>query len=121
MGDGQHGWAAAEWIMIVRNLLIREEREKVVIGSGIFPEWLREPGKIHFGPTLTPAGRISITPTPRATTCRSISKRTQRILRRPSTRSYLHRVIAPGAGLFEAMKDLLPSFQPQRFYLMRGK
>lgn len=27
MGDGQHGWAAAEWVQLVRNLFVREEGE----------------------------------------------------------------------------------------------
>jgi len=60
MGDGQHGWAAAEWIMMIRNLFVREEGQKIVIGSGIFPRWLKEGNQISFGPTPTPAGRISV-------------------------------------------------------------
>ncbi|MFP4225213.1 MAG: hypothetical protein ACLFRF_00670 [Desulfobacterales bacterium] len=60
MGDGQHGWAAAEWIMMIRNLFVREEGDGLVLGAGIFPEWLK-PGKtISFGPTPTPYGKISL-------------------------------------------------------------
>jgi len=60
MGDGQHGWAAAEWIMMMRSLFIREEEEELVIGSGIFPEWLEEETVIAFGPTPTPYGRVKV-------------------------------------------------------------
>ena len=38
MGDGQHGWAAAEWIMIIRNAFVREEHDHLVIGAGILQE-----------------------------------------------------------------------------------
>lgn len=60
MGDGQHGWAAAEWVMIMRNLFIREEKEILVIGSGVFPEWLSEDGRLTFGPTSTPYGDLAV-------------------------------------------------------------
>jgi hypothetical protein len=60
MGDGQHGWAAAEWVMMMRNLFVREEGDKLILGSGIFPEWLKSEKEIRFGPTLTPHGRVSI-------------------------------------------------------------
>ncbi len=60
MGDGQHGWASAEWIMMLRNLFIREENKKLILGSGIFPEWIFPGSKFSFGPTLTPFGLISV-------------------------------------------------------------
>jgi hypothetical protein len=64
MGDGQHGWAAGEWLMMIRNLFVREEGESLVLGSGIFPRWL-EPGRsIRFGPTPTPYGEVSVAFTP---------------------------------------------------------
>jgi hypothetical protein len=40
MGDGQHGWAAAEWVLMIRNLFVREEGKKLILGSGVFPRWL---------------------------------------------------------------------------------
>jgi hypothetical protein len=61
MGDGQHGWAAAEWVMILRNLFIREEGNGLVIGQGIFPRWLETEDDLSFGPTPTALGRIKIT------------------------------------------------------------
>ena len=60
MGDGQHGWAAAEWIMMVRNLFVREENGGLVIGAGIFPEWLADGSSMTFGPTATCQGRVRV-------------------------------------------------------------
>ncbi|HMA67461.1 MAG TPA: hypothetical protein VKO20_06545, partial [Desulfosalsimonadaceae bacterium] len=60
MGDGQHGWAAAEWVMMMRNLFVREEGCRLVLGEGIFPEWLRTGEMIGFGPTPTPWGFVSV-------------------------------------------------------------
>jgi hypothetical protein len=60
MGDGQHGWAAAEWLMMVRNLFVREEGDGVILGSGIFPQWLVEETPLHFGPTQTLFGTMEV-------------------------------------------------------------
>ncbi len=60
MGDGQHGWAAAEWLMMIRNLFVREEKNELVIGAGIFPEWMAARKPISFGPTPTPYGPVSV-------------------------------------------------------------
>lgn len=59
MGDGQHIWAAAEWLMFVRNLFVREEGDGLVIGAGVRPEWLQA-GPVEFGPTLTPHGGVTV-------------------------------------------------------------
>ncbi|HMB31853.1 MAG TPA: hypothetical protein VKN82_08525 [Desulfohalobiaceae bacterium] len=61
MGDGQHAWAAAEWIMMIRNLFVREDLDKLIIGSGIFSQWLLDSREIQFGPTQTPYGPIKLT------------------------------------------------------------
>lgn len=60
MGDGQHGWAAAEWIMMMRNCFVREESDHLVVGSGLLPEWLESGGELSFGPTLTAWGPVHI-------------------------------------------------------------
>lgn len=60
MGDGQHGWAAAEWIMMMRSLFVREERDELIIGSGLFPQWLESDVKLMFGPTLVPGGSLTV-------------------------------------------------------------
>jgi hypothetical protein len=61
MGDGQHGWAAAEWLMMIRNLFVREEGNTMIIGSGIFKEWIESGQTIAFGPTLIPGGSLTVT------------------------------------------------------------
>ena len=60
MGDGQHGWAAAEWIMMLRNCFVREEADHLVIGSGILPEWLEAGSELRFGPSLTAWGPVTV-------------------------------------------------------------
>jgi hypothetical protein len=59
MGDGQHIWAAAEWLMMIRNCFVREESHALVIGSGVKPSWWSA-GRASFGPTLTPWGPLSL-------------------------------------------------------------
>ncbi len=60
MGDGQHVWAAAEWLMMMRNLFVREEGDCLVIGSGLRPEWLGQGGPLFLEHTLTPFGEVSV-------------------------------------------------------------
>ncbi|HKL27498.1 MAG TPA: hypothetical protein VJ910_14840 [Desulfuromonadales bacterium] len=60
MGDGQHGWAAAEWVMMVRNMFVREEEDRLVLGSGVFPEWLESRETLSFGPAPTKWGPVTL-------------------------------------------------------------
>lgn len=60
MGDGQHGWAAGEWIMMMRNCFVREEAGELILGSGILPEWLAAGSELRFGPTLTAWGPVNV-------------------------------------------------------------
>jgi hypothetical protein len=60
MGDGQHGWAAAEWVQMVRNLFVREEGDSLILNSGLFPDWVRSAEDLYFGPTPTPYGDVSV-------------------------------------------------------------
>jgi len=62
MGDGQHIWAAAEWIMLVRNCFLYEEPalNRLVLGAGIASEWLLAGEPLTFGPAPTPWGPVSI-------------------------------------------------------------
>ncbi len=60
MGDGQHIWAAAEWILMVRNCFVREENEKLIFASGIPDSWLVEGREAALGPTLTAFGSCRI-------------------------------------------------------------
>lgn len=62
MGDGQHVWAAAEWVLMMRNIFVREEEaaRTLILCSGIPEGWLREPGKLFLGPAFTLYGQISV-------------------------------------------------------------
>ncbi len=59
MGDGQHMWAAAEWVLMVRSCFVREEGRRLIVGSGLRPEWWRDQ-PATFGPTLTPFGPVTV-------------------------------------------------------------
>ncbi len=60
MGDGQHGWAAAEWVLMIRSLFVREEDDRLIICPGLFPEWLDSGAMLRFGPTATRFGKVSV-------------------------------------------------------------
>ncbi len=59
-GDGQHIWAAAEWVMMLRNMMVREEEDRLVLLQGIPKEWLCSGGEIIFGPVHTAFGTLRI-------------------------------------------------------------
>ncbi|MFP4164492.1 MAG: hypothetical protein ACLFQB_06940 [Chitinispirillaceae bacterium] len=60
MGDGQHTWAAAEWISMVRNCFVREDGEKLLLCQGILPEYLDEVDELSFGPAPTCFGAVTV-------------------------------------------------------------
>jgi len=60
MGDGQHVWAAAEWVLMIRNCFVREENERLILCSGIPRIWLEKKQTIRFGPAPTNFGDIQI-------------------------------------------------------------
>jgi hypothetical protein len=61
MGDGQHVWAAAEWLLMIRNCFVREEAsEGLILGSGIPRQWLDAGQRISFGPAPTAWGDVSL-------------------------------------------------------------
>jgi hypothetical protein len=60
MGDGQHVWAAAEWVLMMRNLFVREEGRTLILAAGISEEWIRGGLPISFGPGPTRFGRITV-------------------------------------------------------------
>ena len=61
MGDGQHAWAAAEWVLMMRHLFLREEGEALVVAPGIPAGWLAEGAAPSFGPAPTPWGEVTVT------------------------------------------------------------
>jgi hypothetical protein len=60
MGDGQHVWAAAEWVMMIRNSFVREEDGGLILCSGIPQAWLDKGQLMAFGPAPTSFGDIHI-------------------------------------------------------------
>ena len=60
MGDGQHVWAAAEWVLMIRNCFVREEGNRLIIASGIPRSWLRGRETLSFGPASTSFGTVSL-------------------------------------------------------------
>lgn len=60
MGDGQHVWAAAEWLLMIRNCFLREEGDRLIIGAGIPRPWLQAKS-LRLGPAPTLFGPISLT------------------------------------------------------------
>ncbi|HEU5081456.1 MAG TPA: hypothetical protein VFT72_19745 [Opitutaceae bacterium] len=60
MGDGQHIWAAGEWALMIRNCFVREEGDRLVIGSGVANNWIPPTEPAVLGPTLTPWGPVTV-------------------------------------------------------------
>jgi hypothetical protein len=50
---------------MIRNLFVREEGERLVLASGILPEWMETEGPISLGPAPTPFGEVSVEILPR--------------------------------------------------------
>ncbi len=65
MGDGQHVWAAAEWVLMIRNCFVREENDRLILCSGIPRAWLEEQQMMSFGPAPTRFGDIQISIKPK--------------------------------------------------------
>lgn len=60
MGDGQHVWAAAEWVLMLRNCFIREEEQGLILCQGVPARWLSNTMPLAFGPAPTAFGTISL-------------------------------------------------------------
>lgn len=66
MGDGEHGWAAADWVLMVRNLFLREEgSDRLLLGEGLPEEWLESGEELSVGPTGTSFGTVRLDVLPR--------------------------------------------------------
>ncbi|MBV8160840.1 MAG: hypothetical protein JO265_07955, partial [Acidimicrobiia bacterium] len=57
MGDGHHGWAAADFLSLVRNLLVREVDGGLAMLSLLPDEWIGQHLEVHDAPTHH--GRLS--------------------------------------------------------------
>lgn len=56
-----HGWMAARYIELIRNMLVREEAKDVHLMSAISPEWLKEGKQIVVDKAPTYFGEVSYT------------------------------------------------------------
>lgn len=65
MGDGHHVWAAAEWVLTIRNSFLQEEGNRLILASGIFPAWLQTSVPMSFGPAPTAFGDVSVSVIPK--------------------------------------------------------
>lgn len=64
MGDGHHVWAAAEWLLMIRNCFVREEGKRLILCAGVPARWLDQAAPIRFGPAPTSFGTVTISITP---------------------------------------------------------
>jgi hypothetical protein len=51
MGDGHHGWAAADFLSFVRMLLVREVAGGLALSSAVPANWLGQGWEVHDAPT----------------------------------------------------------------------
>lgn len=51
MGDGHHGWAAADFLSFVRTMLVRETDEGIALASMIPERWYGQGIEVHDAPT----------------------------------------------------------------------
>jgi hypothetical protein len=58
MGDGQHIWAAAEWMIIIRNCFMREEGNTLILCQGIIDKVFLNTKKCTFGYAPTTFGPV---------------------------------------------------------------
>lgn len=61
MGDGQHAWAAAEWVNFAIDRIVREEGNRLIIGSGVSKKWIKSGSPIKILNTPTRFGKVSVT------------------------------------------------------------
>ncbi len=61
-----HGWWAAEYVTLLRNMLVREEGNGVVLMSALSPSWLKSGQVVAVGEAPTTFGTVAFTLTPRS-------------------------------------------------------
>jgi hypothetical protein len=58
-GDGQHGWASAEWLLLVRRLLFHDSGGVLVLTPAFPVHWLEKPGEVTVKNAPTAFGPVS--------------------------------------------------------------
>lgn len=61
MGDGHHGWAAADFVLALRNALLFEEQDHLVITPVLPEDWTAENNVLKVEDAPTYFGRVSYT------------------------------------------------------------
>jgi hypothetical protein len=56
-----HGWYAAEYVVLLRNMLVREQGNDVYLMSALSPSWLRPGSRVGVGRAPTTRGPVSFT------------------------------------------------------------
>jgi hypothetical protein len=60
-GDGAHGWASADWLLLLRNGCLAEEGDRLVLGAGWPGAWFATPGEIAARAAPTAHGPLDLT------------------------------------------------------------
>jgi hypothetical protein len=61
MGDGHHGWAAAEWIILLRSLLIQEADQTLHVTRSTPRSWIQKDTVLGAANAPTYFGQVSFT------------------------------------------------------------
>jgi hypothetical protein len=59
MGDGHHGWAAAEWVLLVRNMIVHELDDVLQVTRLVPAEWCHPGQRIAIRNAPTAFGTVS--------------------------------------------------------------
>jgi hypothetical protein len=58
MGDGMHGWASADWLLLLRAMVLQEFRGALVLTPALPRQWLRSGARIDVAGAPTRFGRL---------------------------------------------------------------
>jgi hypothetical protein len=59
-GDGQHGWASADWLLLLRRMCLFEEGARLVLGAGWPAAWFEGPGELRVQGAPTRFGPLDL-------------------------------------------------------------
>jgi hypothetical protein len=58
MGDGDHGWSAAEFVNLVRDTLVKEHQGSILLGFGVPADWLGPGMRVRVSRASTVTGTL---------------------------------------------------------------
>ena len=59
-GDGQHGWASADWLLLLRRMCLFEEGGRLVLGTGWPAAWFATAGELAVAAAPTRFGPLDL-------------------------------------------------------------